>query len=222
MSTWYFVDHGHNRQGPVDAEALAEAHRQGRLDYNSLVWREGMAEWAPLGQFQSELGLKPPGLPAPGIPAPSVAPAPPAKNSGCGPIAIVAACVGVALIAVLAILAAIAIPAYNDYLVRAKVATILAEAQTAKVHVSEFVANTDRCPRDAAELQLGAPYSEGLAALDVVPLGDGVCVIELTLGPLPQAATLADSRIYLRREQDGSWSCTSDLVQQKYLPATCR
>lgn len=222
MGSWYFVDRGHNRQGPVDAERLAEAHRQGLVDYNSLVWREGMAEWAPLGQFQVELGLRPPGQTAPGTPAPAASMPAETKKGGCGIVAIVAVCIGVFLIAVLGILAAIAIPAYNDYVVRSKLNAVVVEAETAKMLVSEFVANTDRCPRDAAELELSEPYSEGLAALDVVPLGDGVCVIELTLRALPEAADLADGRIYLRREPDGSWSCSSDLAQQKYLPTTCR
>ena len=126
------------------------------------------------------------------------------------------------VVAIIAILAAIALPAYQDYIVRSKVALVMAEAEAAKEQVSTFVANTDRCPRDAAELQLGPPSTPGLAALDVVPLGGGVCVIELTLEALPGAQDLADGRIYLRREEDGSWSCTSDLARQTRLPPTCR
>ncbi len=222
MSTWYYVDRAQNRQGPVDAAVLVDALQRGLVDDTHLVWRDGMAQWAPLGQHRAELGLPPAGA-AMATPMPPVPPqAAPAKRSGCGIVAIIAVCVGLALIPVLAILAAIAIPAYNDYVVRAKLAGIVAEAQTAKLQVSEFVANTDRCPRDAAEVELAAPYSEGLAALDVVPLGEGVCVIELTLGAVPGAPDLADSRIYLRREPDDTWTCTSDLAKQTYLPIGCR
>lgn len=223
MSTWYFVDRGQNRQGPVDGAVLVEAVRQGQLDESTLVWREGLAQWSPLGQFRDELGLTSPSpLPAPAAYAgPVAAPAPEKSRKGCL-IAAIVVIGGFFLIMVLAIVAAIALPAYQDYTVRAKVALVMAEAEAAKEQVSTFVANTDRCPRDAAELQLAPPSTPGLAALDVVPLGGGVCVIELTLDALPGAPDLADGRIYLRREEDGSWSCSSDLTRQNRLPPTCR
>lgn len=224
MSTWYFVDRSRNRQGPVDGAVLVEAVRQGQLDASSLVWREGLAEWVPLGQFHAELGLDAPASPPPSPPlaAPaSPAPAVGKSRKGCL-IAAIVVIGGFFLIMVLAIVAAIALPAYQDYVVRSKVALVMAEGEAVRDQVSAFVANTDRCPRDAAELQLAAPDTPGLAALDVVPLGGGVCVVELTLEALPGAADLADGRIYLRREEDGSWSCTSDLARQTRLPPSCR
>jgi type IV pilus assembly protein PilA len=218
MSAWYYVDRGHNRQGPVDDAGLTDAIRQGQLDDASLVWRDGMAQWSPLGQFRAELGLGA----APAMAPPAPPPAPAKSRSGCAVAAIVIIGGGIFLIAILGILAAIALPAYQDYVVRAKVAAVLLEGEAAKEQVSTFIANTDRCPRDAAELQLGPPSSPGLAALEVVPLGGGVCVIELTLGAVPGAEDLAEGRIFLRREQDGTWSCSSDLARQNRLPATCR
>lgn len=226
MSTWYFVDRSQNRQGPVDVSVLVEAVRQGQLDDSTLVWRDGLAEWSPLGQFRAELGLGEAGHSPPPPPA-AVGATPPLasekkKGSGCGVVAIVLVGGGIFLIMVLAILAAIALPAYQDFLVRSKIVVVMAEGEAAKHQVSTFFANTDRCPRDAAELQLGPPTSPGLAALDIVPLGDGVCVIELTLEALPGADDLADGRILLRRESDGTWSCSSDLSRQSRLPASCR
>ena len=227
MSVWYFVDRGQNRHGPVDVTVLAEAVRQGQLDDTSLVWREGMEQWSPLGPLRAELGLEPgetapppPPAPAP-VAAASPAPAVGKSRNGCLIAAIVGG-VGLFLVCVLAILAAIALPAYQDYVVRAKVASVMLEGEAAKQQVTAFFANTDRCPRDAAELELGAPYSPGLAALDIIPLGGGVCVIELTLEALPGAPELADARIFLRRELDGHWTCSSDLSRQNRLPANCR
>lgn len=223
MQIWYFVDRGQNRQGPVDAAVLAEAVRQGQLDETSLVWREGLSQWSPLGQFRDELGLgdslrpPPPAAPASAAAAPAAA----KSNKGCL-IAAIVVIGGFFLIMVLGIVAAIALPAYQDYVVRSKVALVMVQAEAAKEQVSSFVANTDRCPRDAAELQLQPPQTPGLAALEVMPLGGGVCVIELTLAALPGAEDLEDGRIYLRREEDGTWSCTSDLARQSRLPTTCR
>ncbi|WP_158637048.1 DUF4339 domain-containing protein [Arenimonas daejeonensis] len=68
------MDRGQNRQGPVDGTALAEALRQGQLDDTSLVWREGLAQWSPLGQFREELGLGAAANPPPRLPRPPLHP----------------------------------------------------------------------------------------------------------------------------------------------------
>ena len=57
MSAWHYADRNRNRQGPVETAALARLFREGRLQLDSLVWREGLANWRPLGDFASELGL---------------------------------------------------------------------------------------------------------------------------------------------------------------------
>ena len=43
---WYYVEGG-EQAGPVSDEKLAELRRTGRVSDDSLVWREGMANWAP-------------------------------------------------------------------------------------------------------------------------------------------------------------------------------
>lgn len=57
MSVWYYADRNRNRQGPAESAALAQLFREGRLQLGSLVWREGLANWQPLGDFVAELGL---------------------------------------------------------------------------------------------------------------------------------------------------------------------
>ena len=55
MSIWYYADADHARQGPVDAASLVRLRLQGRLGWDTLVWREGMAEWQPMRDFAAEL-----------------------------------------------------------------------------------------------------------------------------------------------------------------------
>lgn len=55
MSMWYYADREHARQGPVEPAELVRLRLQGRLDWDSLVWREGMAEWQPMRDFAGEL-----------------------------------------------------------------------------------------------------------------------------------------------------------------------
>jgi type IV pilus assembly protein PilA len=219
MTQWYYVDRAHTRQGPVTAGALAMAYGQGQLDEAGLVWREGLAEWAPLGQFRDELGL-PPATPAaaaaPGAPA-----APTAAKRGTGCL-IAAAVVGLGGLFLMAILAAIALPAYQQYVTRAKVATAVAQARALQVSVDEFVANVDRCPRDAEELQRDLPKPPGVAAITLGEANTGMCYIELELSAEAGFAELAGQRIRLSRDGGGGWFCTSDTPQTQVLPATCR
>ena len=62
--SWYYADNG-QQAGPIDDAQLEELARSGKILFNTLVWREGMAEWQPYGQVRmtSKAG-GPPGLPA--------------------------------------------------------------------------------------------------------------------------------------------------------------
>lgn len=217
MTHWYYVDRTQTRQGPVSVEALGVAYGKGQLIDDSLVWREGLAQWAPLEQFRDELGL-PPAIPT-ALPPPLPAPTAPRRSSGCLVAAVVVAVGGVL---VLAILAAIAIPAYQDYVTRAKVLAAVTQARALQVSVDEFVANVDRCPRDAAELQVAGSGLPGVAAIAVGEANTGMCYIELELSAAVGSAALAGERIRLSRDNAGGWYCTSEMARRQTLPADCR
>lgn len=55
MSEWYYADAANARQGPVDAATLVRLRLQGQLGWETLVWREGMADWRPMRDFAAEL-----------------------------------------------------------------------------------------------------------------------------------------------------------------------
>jgi len=222
MSSWFYVDSGQVRQGPVSPEALAEAYRLGQVGEDGLVWREGLSEWSPLRQFREELGLAGVTPVTPVAPAPAPAPAAPGqKNKGCLIAAAVVVGGGLFLIVVLAILAAIALPAYQDYVSRSKLAMIRIQGQAAKVAVEAFKANTDRCPRDAAELELPASSTPGLDALAVGSLEDGRCAVELTVGMLGSNRSAQGGHLLMTLEEDGSWSCSGDGIPANLLPSDC-
>jgi len=69
---WY-AETGEGRIGPCDRMALQDYLRRGKMDKNTLVWREGMKEWKPLSSisgfdrsyfFRQELPVIPQTLPA--------------------------------------------------------------------------------------------------------------------------------------------------------------
>lgn len=57
MTSWYYADPQGRQQGPFDAAGLAEHAREGRLTADSLVWRDGLADWRPLHTLADELDL---------------------------------------------------------------------------------------------------------------------------------------------------------------------
>ena len=46
MADWYFGENG-QQIGPLDEPAFQQAIQQGRVTRQTLVWREGMAQWVP-------------------------------------------------------------------------------------------------------------------------------------------------------------------------------
>jgi uncharacterized RDD family membrane protein YckC len=58
MTEWYYADRQRRQIGPQPAEALAQRFRSGEIDAATLVWREGLASWQPLGSLRAELGLE--------------------------------------------------------------------------------------------------------------------------------------------------------------------
>ena len=224
MSSWFYVDGGQTRQGPVSADALRQAYQQGLVGNESLVWREGLAEWSPLQSFRDELDLAgvTPAAP-PTAPAGSSDQAVPAKKgNGCLIAGIVIVVGGVFLLMVLGILAAIALPAYQDYVNRSKLAAIQLEGRATTTAVEQFKANTDRCPRDGEELGLAPPTTAGIDDLAVGSLEDGRCAVEITVGMLGSNASAQGGHLLLTQEADGSWTCSADGIPEKMLPNQCR
>lgn len=224
MTYWYYVDKARTRQGPVGAEAIAAAFQAGQLDDDSLVWREGLAQWGPLRQFRDELGMGPPMGPAAIAPATAAAPSPAAtdrKNNGCLLAALVIGGGGVVLVAILGILAAIALPAYQDYIIRSKLTQALAEGRNLVVAVEEHFQAEGRCPTSFDELGMPATDMGGRLSVQLASPGEGRCVIEIAVGGLHASAALAGRHLYLSREGDGRYACSSDLDRPKYVPAAC-
>ena len=69
MASWYCMVGG-SRYGPVDDAYLVQWIREGRLLPTDLVWREGMAQWAPAVQTPELAGHFAPAAAGPGMPPP--------------------------------------------------------------------------------------------------------------------------------------------------------
>lgn len=123
------------------------------------------------------------------------------------------------VVAIIGILAAIAIPAYNDYMVRSRVAELINVGSNAKTAVSEFrIANgsmpTTNAQAGVTTISTNFVSSLGVGANGVVTvvgnqtnLGSGAA-LSIVLTP-----TFANGAV--------SWTCTSTGATQ-FAPASCR
>lgn len=80
MIQWYYADAAQTRQGPVDAAGLVRMRLSGQLDWNTLVWREGLDDWRPMRDCAAELAQVDERAAAPAAPAQAMAAAPPARD----------------------------------------------------------------------------------------------------------------------------------------------
>jgi uncharacterized RDD family membrane protein YckC len=84
MARWYYSDEQRNRHGPVDDRDMAQLHADGQIGPETLVWREGLAQWQPWRTLVGEVVSD---APAPPAHATFAAPAGPSLREGVNPYA---------------------------------------------------------------------------------------------------------------------------------------
>jgi type IV pilus assembly protein PilA len=226
---WHFANRSGQQQGPVSTADLRAAFQRGELDMNTLVWRDGLAQWTPLAQLAGEIGLSaiaPPPLPAA---APMRAPAgvrepvgyvpPPRKAKSRSTIVLVIIGVCVALLVPISIFAAIAISAYQGYVAKAQFAEAMSIAQSIEGAVDEHHARAGTCPA-TADLGAGGLSGRYVARVEM-PGGPAPCTFVAVFGEQePVAAPLRGARVTFTSNPDG-WSCRSSLPDN-IKPTSCR
>ena len=115
------------------------------------------------------------------------------------------------VVAIIGILAAVAIPAYQDYVAKSKFSAALSEVSAGKtgfdVKMNDGV--TIAAPEDAGLAAAAAPTANCTFGATASTLS---CTI--VAGP----TTVAGKTITLTRAADGSWACTSTVLQKLIGP----
>ncbi len=120
-------------------------------------------------------------------------------------------------VAIIGILAAIAIPAYQNYVIRAKVSEALTFASQAKTAVAEYYQSQGSLP--ATNTQAGLATSVTGTNVSQVSVGaSGVITITTSIagvtGNIDFAPTVNSSGI--------TWVCTGGTLGNQYRPSNCK
>jgi len=143
------------------------------------------------------------------------------------------------VIAIVGILAAIALPAYQDYVVRAKISEAMVAAAEAKTTIAEYVAAKGGLPADGAGAQFGIntaarpASSTTLERIDLIVAAPNVTirinVYKSVWDSTATATAVAAFRLTgtVAADSSISWVCATTAndakwVDAKYLPANCR
>lgn len=139
------------------------------------------------------------------------------------------------VVAIIAILAAIAVPAYQNYIIRAKVTEAISAIDMARTAVAETFQSTGRIP--PSNVSAGLPQTAASVASTYVSdleIGaDGTGFITATLQGTNNTEVDAKKIIFQPIDNTGaaytnastgtiSWKCAGGTVPSKFLPANCR
>jgi Zn-dependent protease with chaperone function/type II secretory pathway pseudopilin PulG len=122
-------------------------------------------------------------------------------------------------IAIIGILAAVAIPAYQDYIARAKIATAINEGRRATDAVTQHFERRGSVP-ETLEVAgfIAPPPTSGVRTWTVDR--SGVVRLELNFAPLDgKMLTFVPS---LNAEKKVVWRCAGEDILPRYLPAACK
>jgi type IV pilus assembly protein PilA len=132
------------------------------------------------------------------------------------------------VVAIIGILAAIAIPAYQDYIIRAKVTELATAADACKTSVSEYYQSQNAFPANQNVSGCSGQATKYVASLSVAANTGQITVTANTSGngalPASIGSIFALSPLTTVSGQL-DWICTTAAgtnIQAKYLPANCR
>lgn len=160
---------------------------------------------------------------------PSSVPPPKPGMSGCAIAAIVGAVLMVIGLFLMGILAAIAIPAYQQYLARARVLEAYYAVESTQTRIDELYAQHGVCPGNVdvgygedAILELGGAEGQAddsHAELTIGAFENGRCAIELRFRNI---APTVDDKTLVLESNDGAWTCSGGTLGREERPAQCR
>jgi len=134
------------------------------------------------------------------------------------------------VVAIIGILAAVALPAYQDYMVRAKMSEVILAGSSARTAVSEAYSQLNTMSKSGASMGVQTQDSKYVASVTYTgtsdTVGDVVVTTKTTASGLP--STVADKTIILRGTAGTggqvTWTCGGGTspVPANFRPSSCK
>ena len=131
------------------------------------------------------------------------------------------------VVAIIGILAAIALPAYQDYMVRAKVSEGVLAASSARTAVAETFSQKNRM--DLSNDSMGVQSQDSRYVASVVYSGTSATQgnVTVTLKPNNELGAASSTTLILRGSGNTTtgtiaWTCGKGTINAKYLPSSCK
>lgn len=133
------------------------------------------------------------------------------------------------VVAIIGILAAVALPAYQDYMVRAKVSEVILAASSGRTAVAETYSNKGTMNLTAPSMGVTPQSSTYVSLVTYVPTNSSQGDIIVTATTTTALGAAAGKSVALRGVANANgavdWSCgspTTNGMPPKYLPSSCK
>lgn len=123
------------------------------------------------------------------------------------------------VVAIIGILAAVAIPAYQDYVIKARVTEGLNLAAAAKLTVAETTLAHNRLPKN--QIETGYVTPAPTANVDSIHIADKTAAVIVTYTPAAGDGTIIMTPT-LQESGEITWTCKDGTLAEKYRPISCR
>ena len=121
-------------------------------------------------------------------------------------------------VAIVGILAAIAVPAYHQYVIRARVSEGLVLASSAIAAVSETLGNN---PESLTQASVGYVTPSPTANVASITIADNTGIITVTYTALAGGGTIL-LQPFIQADGKIIWNCTKGTLLTMYRPPACR
>lgn len=131
------------------------------------------------------------------------------------------------VVAIIGILAAVALPAYQDYMIRAKVSEVVLAASSGRTAVAETFSQKGTMDLSMASMGVQTQDSKYVQSVTYINKSATVGEIEVLTKTLTELAGASNTTMILRGTGDPvagtvGWTCGTKDMPAKYLPSSCK
>ncbi|MFZ2308058.1 MAG: pilin [Rhodoferax sp.] len=131
------------------------------------------------------------------------------------------------VVAIIGILAAVALPAYQDYMVRAKVSEVVLAASSGRTAVSETFSQKSTMNLSAGSMGVQNQASKYVSTVTYLPVSATEGNIVVTASADTGLSAAASTSMILKGSGTTStgtvaWTCGTSTMPRKYLPSSCK